>query len=85
MDEEQLRAYYAMHGMDMGEEYEDGEEQYEEDEDVWSGVVFASSPTSRSTSSSRVSGSPSTTCMARVQGTVAPGLRTSRSPAIRTR
>lgn len=33
MTEEQRRAYYAMHGIDP-EEYEDGEEQYEEEEDV---------------------------------------------------
>jgi len=32
MDEEQLRAYYAMHGMEMGEEDEDDEEEEEYDE-----------------------------------------------------
>jgi hypothetical protein len=26
MDEDQLRAYYAMHGMEMGEAEDDGEE-----------------------------------------------------------
>ena len=33
MDEEQLRAYYAMHGMEQGEEeVEEGEEEYDYEE-----------------------------------------------------
>lgn len=35
MDEEQLAAYYAMHGMDMGEgdEYDDEEQEHDHEHD----------------------------------------------------
>ena len=33
MDEEQLRAYYAMNGIELPEEFEDGEEDMEGDDD----------------------------------------------------